>query len=431
MAHLRETLNAEATSARFRRTATAFTRQRQLPMSRVALLIMRGHKVSQQTALNKVFTELGAADQVPTSSAYCQARQKLDPALFGQLNQQIVNDFYTLSRDDQSLNRWHGHRLVGADGTRLNLPDTSETRRVFSIAVNQHTDDVQATAVVLYDLGNDWGLAASLGPVSSEKGPLFQQLWAATQPGDVLVLDRNFADYELIARALQAGRHVVIRCPHQFKAVKAFWAAPTDDQVVDLRAPDAAGLREWVHHGVLPPTLHVRLLKFTLPSGDTEVLLTDLCDPTPYPRAEFFTLYGRRWNQETYYHRFKHICEVERWSGPRVLTIQQDFFGVLFLMTLESILTQSAQHALTQRDQRRQPHTRAQVNRAISYVALLDQVVPLLLDTQVPLDETVAQLQQLFQTNPTRQRPGRRTSRPEPKDSRRLRYLSDPKRLTA
>ncbi len=387
--------------------------------------------MSQQTALNKVFTELAAADQVPTSSAYCQARQKLDPALFVHLNQQIVTDFYTLSADDQSLERWHGHRLLGADGTLLNLPDTPETRRVFSVAANQHTDYVQATAVVLYDLGNDLGLAASLGPVSGEKGPLFQSLWADTQPGDVLVLDRNFADYELIARAMQACRHVVIRCPYQFNAVKAFGEASINDQVIDLVAPDAAGLRELVQHGVLPPTVRVRLLKFTLPSGDTEVLLTDLCDSMAYPRPEFFTLYGRRWNQETYYHRFKHIFEVERWSGQRVLTIQQDFFGVLFLTTLESILAQSAQQALTRRDQHRRPRTRAQVNRAISYVALLDQVVPLLLDTHVSLEDTLAQLQHLFQTSPTRQRPGRRTTRPEPKYSRRVRYLLYQKRLTA
>ncbi len=428
---MRDTLRAAATSARFRRTATAFTRQRQLPLSRVAVLIVRGHKVSQQTALNKVFSELAVVEQVPTSSAYCQARQKLDPALFVHLNQQLVTDFYTLSADDHSLVRWHGHRLLGVDGTLLNLPDTAETRRVFSVASNQHTDYVQATAVVLYDLGNDLGLAASLGPISGEKGPLFQQLWAATQPDDVSVLDRNFADYELIARAVQAGRHVVIRCPYQFNAIKAFREAPTNDQVIDLSAPDAASLRELVRQRVLPPTLRVRLLKFTLPSGETEVLLTDLCDPTRYSRAEFFPLYGRRWQQETYYHRFKHIFEVERWSGQRVLAICQDFFGVLFLMTLESILAQSAQQTLTQRDYQRQPRTRAQVNRAISYVAVLDHVVQLLLEEHVPLEEILAQLRHLCQTTPTRQRPGRRTTRPEPKYSRRVRYLLYQKRLTA
>ena len=76
----------------------------------------------------------------------CRTRQKLDSALFVHLNQQTVTDSYTLSADDQSLDGWHGHRLRGADGTLLNVPDTPETRRVFSVAANQHTAYVQAAA---------------------------------------------------------------------------------------------------------------------------------------------------------------------------------------------------------------------------------------------------------------------------------------------
>lgn len=428
---MRETLTAEATCIQFRVHPTDFTRRRQLTLPRVAVLILRGHKVSQQNALNKVFDELATVATVPTGSAYCQARQKVRPELFAQLNQQTVTDFYTLSANDASLVRWHGHRLLGADGTRLNVPDTPETRRRFSVIANQHTDYVQATAVVLYDLGNDLGLAAHLGPLSGEKHPLFQHLWTATQPGDLLVLDRNFADYELIAHALHDGRHVVIRCPRQFTAVKAFWDSPADDQVLDVVAPDAANLRALVRQGQVPTQLRLRLLKFTLPSGETEVLLTDLCDATRYPHAEFFRLYGRRWGQETYYDRFKHIFEVERWSGQSVFTVHQDFFGVLFLTTLESVLTPSAQTALTHGDQARQPKTHAQVNRAVSYVALVDHVVALLLQAPRSPEETLAQLHHLFQMTPTRQRPGRQVKRRPLKYSRRVRYLLYRKRLTA
>lgn len=332
----------------------------------VALLILRGHKVSQQNALNKTFRELDALADVPSGSAYCQARQKLRPELFAQLTQQTVADFYALSATEASLYRWHGHRILGADGTTLNLPDTPELRDTFSVVSNQHTNYVQATAVVLYAVGNDLGLAASLGPVSGEKTPRFERLWSATRAGDVLVLDRNFAAYEIIARAMHSGRHVVIRCPRQFKLVKAFGDSPAQDQVVPLHAPDAAGLRAWVRAGILPSTLQVRLLKFTLPSGETEVLLTDLCDAHAYPHADFYPLDGRRCGQETYYARFKHIFAVERWSGHSGWVIQQDSFGGLFLSTLESVLAQSAQTTLAARDQQRQPETKAQVNRAVS-----------------------------------------------------------------
>ena len=62
---------------------------------------------------------------------------------------------------------WHGHRLIGGDGTRLNLPDTEELRAHFGVHRNQHlgtqNDHMQATAVVLHDLLNDLGLRSVLG----------------------------------------------------------------------------------------------------------------------------------------------------------------------------------------------------------------------------------------------------------------------------
>jgi hypothetical protein len=431
LARLRATLHADATRIRFRRQPQAFTRQRCLPFARLAVLVLRGHKVSQQNALNKVFRELDALPDLPTASAYSQARQKLDPQLFAALNAQLVADFYALSTEDGSLVRWWGHRLLGADGTRLNVPDTPALRSHFGVQGNQHETFPQATAVVLYDLGNDLGLAATFDCVSGEKTPLCSELWTHTQPNDVLVLDRNFADYEIIASAVQTGRHVVIRCPYQFNAVKAFWDSDATDAPVTLGVPDSPFLRPKVRAGTLPATLPVRLLKFTLPSGETEVLLTTLLDVAAYPHAAFYPLYARRWAQETYYDRLKNIFEVERWSGQSLLTLQQDFFGVVFLMTLESILAQDTQAVLTARDQRRQPKTPSQVNRAVSYVALVDHAVALLLDPRASPEQTLADLQQLFQTTPTRQRPGRHVPRPKRKPSKQVRYHKFRKRLSA
>src|SRR5258706_437460 len=92
-----------------------------------------------------------------------------------------------------------------------------------------------------------------------------------------------------------------------------------------------------------------------------------------YPHAEFKEVYHWRWNEETYFGRIKNIFEVERFSGFSEVAIKQDFFGVIFLATLESILAKSAQADLSARDIKRQTKTRARVNRAISYLALVDR----------------------------------------------------------
>lgn len=429
---MRDELQSEKTRADFRVHSSDFTRTRLLTLPVVALSILRGHKVSQQNALNKVFRELDQIESVPTASAYCQARQKLKPELFARLNQLVVENFYRLYEADGAVKRWHGRRLLGADGTKLNLPDTEDLRTAFTVHSNQHEQFVQATAVVLHDLLNDIGLKASLGPVSGEKRPLLEQLWDATEESDVLVLDRNFGDYSIVAWAVMTRRDVIIRCRRQsFSVVEEFWQSDKTDAIVTLNVSQFAKTQRYVRHHNLPESVRVRLLKFTLPSGETEVLLTTLCDRRQYPRKEFYTVYGWRWSDETYYDRIKNIFEVERFSGTTEQIIRQDFFGVIFLSTLESVLTKSAQAVLSERDQARETETQAKVNRAVSYVALVDEAIGLLLDEQVHPEDALDRLRQLFQKNPTRNRAGRKYERLKLKHSRKLRYHRYRKRLLA
>jgi hypothetical protein len=89
-------LNAPELVKRFRVGVTDFTRQRVLTFSVVVVLILRGHKLSMQTALNKFFRALGELFRVVTASAYSQARQKLKPAVFIHLNEVVWKDYYAL-----------------------------------------------------------------------------------------------------------------------------------------------------------------------------------------------------------------------------------------------------------------------------------------------------------------------------------------------
>lgn len=429
---MREELQTEQTRINYRVNPLDFTRKRTLTFPIVALSILRGHKVSQQNALNKVFRELDQLEAVPTASAYCQARQKLKPELFARLNQMVVEDFYRLYEADGTVKRWRGHRLLGADGTKLNLPDTKSSRAAFTVHSNQHEEFVQATAVVLHDLLNDIGLKASLGPVSGEKRPLLEQLWEATSENDILVLDRNFGDYSIVAWSVVTKRDVIIRCRRQsFSVVEEFWQSDKLEAIVTLSVSQSAETKRFVGQHGLPETVRVRLLKFTLPTGETEVLLTTLCDQRQYPRKEFYTVYGWRWSDETYYDRIKNIFEVERFSGASEQVIRQDFFGVIFLSTLESVLSKSAQQVLSERDEARKTKTQAKVNRAVSYVSLVDEAVGLLLDERVHTEDVLERLRQLFQKNPTRHRAGRKYDRRKLKHSRKLRYHRYRKRLLA
>jgi hypothetical protein len=269
--------------------------------------------------------------QVVTASAYSQARQKGEPEVFVHLTEVAGDEYYTRYGAEGEVERWHGQRLVGVEGSYFNLPDTEETRREFSVQTNQYAggDQVQGLASVLYELRNDLGLSAALGPKQAEKNLLVEPHGGATRAGDVLGWERAYADYSVMAAIVAQQSHFLIRLPRQsFTAVNAFWAAPAQEQGVTLTV--TAKARRYVKEQQLPTTLRVRLLKVVLPTGEVEVLGTDLLDGRTYPAAEFGIDYGWRWQHETDHARLKNIFAVERLRGTSLQALKQDFYGVVF-----------------------------------------------------------------------------------------------------
>ncbi len=421
----------------YRKSPKDFTRQRILPFSYLVVLMLSGHKLSLQNALNKFFKSLGKVFQVPTGSAYCQSRQKIKAEVFVHLNASVRDDFYELYGAEKKVKKWLGHRLLGSDGTYLNLPDTKELRSAFSVHRNQHQGEqfayVQALGMVLYDLRNDIGVRGVLAPShTAEKSLLFNQLWSQLQAGDVLVLDRNSADYTIISQAVRDQIEVVIRCPRQsLKAVMEFFQSRDRERIVKLSVPQSVRTQKYVKENDLPEEVTVRLLKFKLANGEEEVLLTSLCDQKKYRRKEFFKVYGWRWGDETYYDRLKNIFELERFSGLSEESIKQDFYGVIFLATLESVLSQETESEMQEMAAERETKTMPQVNHAISYVALVGEVAKLLLDPEVSVKETLRELKHLFRRNPSRVRKGRRYERKKVSHAHKLRYHRYTKRVLA
>jgi len=129
----------------------------------------------------------------------------------------------------------------------------------------------------------------------------------------------------------------------------------------------------------------------------------------------------------------KAIFEVERLSGKTVRAIKQDFYGVLFLATLESVLGKRDEEALAEQQRKRQKKKNGvyQINRAVSYVGMVERVVELLLSEQES-GEILNQLHHLFRTNPSQARTGRHNERNKAlRYAHKLRYHKYKKRVIA
>lgn len=404
----RRLLNDEGFKRRHCASDQAFTRVRCWPCAVVLVVILRKSVKSLQNVINEAMAWLMVAPV--TASAFSQARYKLQHTAFIELNQQAV----VASRyQEANFRTFWGFRVLAIDGSKLHLPDTDDVRDALGTIAYSNGKDPQiqgehpyALASVLYDVLNRIALDATLGRTDAYEVDLAIGHLAHTGSMDLLILDRNYPAYRLLAELTQRERHFVIRCSAASFAVarQMLRGEGSDSQVVTL-AP-GAGQAPLIRQQGLPMTLTVRFVRVRLSTGEWEVLVTSLRDEVAYPTADFLELYHWRWGVETFYGLLKSRLDLENFSGLGAEAVRQDFHATVYLTGLESLLTDAAQAQLEAKTTQH-PQT---VNRAVSFNAIKHHALDLLcsdLDT-LPLME---RLTALFLTHPTCARPQRHPPR--------------------
>jgi len=346
-----------------------------------------------------------------TASAYSQARYKLKHTAFIELNQKAVVD--TLYANDDYQRFW-GYRLLAIDGSKIRLPDTDEMMAEFgSIAYSNGKDTTvqgehaYALASVMYDVLNRIALTAELASADAYEVDLAITHLAHTNAKDLLIMDRNYPSYRMLAELHRSDLDYVIRCSAASFAVarQMLKGQGAASQRVTLRpcAQQAPMIRELG----LPQSLSVRFVRVQLDTGEWEVLVTSLWDDSQYPTEGFRELYYFRWGIETFYGLLKTRLELENFTGIGAEAVRQDFFSTLYLSGLETLLTEPAQNQLNQKDT---VHPQV-VNRAVSFNAIKDQALALLFLSELKTEILLDRLTGLFLMNPCLERKGRNPPR--------------------
>jgi len=162
-------------------------------------MMLSGMCTSVQAALDEMVTQsYGLTGRVRECSdrAFAKMRRGFSAQVFGQLNVTLL----ALARPLIDAHRWHGLRVVAADGSRVRV----STRRGAEL-------DADHYAFALYLPGAELTLHASLHPADgSERQMLFESL-DATAPDDLLVLDRGLIGNTMEAILVQAQRAFCVR----------------------------------------------------------------------------------------------------------------------------------------------------------------------------------------------------------------------------
>jgi hypothetical protein len=413
IAQIRARIFAADFCARHRVRSADFTRERVLTFPVVMLLLLQKTTKSIQRHLHSFFHQLGLpADAGPvTPGGWTQARAKLSHTAFIELNQQILLPGWYGPEQAKYRRTWRGHRLLGVDGSVLRLPSHPRVFETFGAhTVANHLGETGTTYAparlsVLYDLLNRVGLDARLEAVAASEVELAAAQLEHVEKNDVLVWDRGFTGFVLMAQTLARGAHFIGRCSQgSFAAAQELFRVNRAGKSKIVKLVAAFDQRAKLQALGLPAELVVRFVSVRLPTKELEVLATSLLEQTLYPTPEFLEVYHWRWNHETYHQMLKGRLDLENWSGQTVAAVRQDVQAAVFLSNLESLLSQEPQEQLSAEDgARRYP---AQINRAVSYHALKERMLDLLW-SQRPIEEVLEQIQRWMRSNPVSVRPDR------------------------
>jgi hypothetical protein len=318
-----------------------FTRHRKITFTHLIVLLTQGLTRSIQRELNSFYQKITGSDfslQHVTKGAFTQARAKLKPSAFAELNQVGINSFYK----NAPYNTWRGYRLLSVDGSTAVLPKHKSVVKEFGTTnFGPYANSPRSVARIsmLYDVLNFTTLDARMDKYDACERDLARKHFDYIEPAkDLLLLDRGYPSLSLMFEMQQRGIDYCMRMREDWwLEVRKMIAAGEKDKIVTFKLP-ATNKDLLKQYNTSNGNIQCRLVVVDLPGGGAEVLCTSVLDKAKLPYGCFVTLYHYRWNIEEGYKLYKCRMQLEAFSGKTALAVKQDFFAKVFMMTTTAVL---------------------------------------------------------------------------------------------
>ena len=351
----------------FRSSDKDFTRNRKLPLEKLAFLIARLCKKTLSREIESYFKDIGIEEECSVS-AFIQQRKKLAPAFFNVWNQYLCRTWYELNAD--RIKRFGKYRVVAVDGSNVTLINKEQLTAHFSGQGNGVSTYTIGKTFYYYDVLNELVLFSKIG--SYRTGELTMAYSMTDRIGEdmLTIYDRNFFNYRMMALHMlqEVERKFVIRANETTRIVKAFIASGKTSSMVQMKPSKKMmeGMYQSGYKITERDVLNVRFVRVEL-KNSIEVIATNLWEEE-YETSIFKDLYFMRWGVETNISSQKNIMQLESFSGLNVRAIEQDFYATIFMTNLQSVLLKPAQEQVDKEPKRRKYPMK--INRNKSFAEL-------------------------------------------------------------
>ena len=281
------------------------------PVTLWAFLSQMLHKAEQRScvaAVARVVVLLAALGHKPCSGntgAYCRARARLPEAVIRRLTLRMAKG---CEEAVPSSWLWHGRHVKLVDGTTASMPDTEANQAKYP----QHSAQDEGVGfpivrmVLLFSLATGMLCDMAMGPYQGKETgepALFRELFSRLEADDIVLGDRYYCSYFIIALLKELGVDFVVRL-HQARTVdfrRGRRLGPGDHLVRWIR-PARPTWMDQETYDRMPASIELRevLVQVNQPGFRVAslVVVTTLCDVEEYPAEEIAELYRGRWLAE-------------------------------------------------------------------------------------------------------------------------------------
>jgi putative transposase len=249
---------------------------------------------------------------------YCRARAKLPTAVLQRLTLQLAA---RLEEAAPSAWLWKGRHVQLVDGCTVTLPDTEANQQAYPQPPTQKPGlgFPLMRLVVLLSLATALLQGLATGPYQGKESgetALFRTLVDSLAPGTVVLADRFFCSYFMLALLQKRGVDAVVRL-HQRRSsdFRTGRRLGPDDHLVVWRKPQRPEWMDEATYAAMPAALQVREVRKTVTRRGYRVkhlhVITTLVDAEAYTTEEIADLYHKRWHVELDIRAIKSTLKME------------------------------------------------------------------------------------------------------------------------
>lgn len=252
------------------------------------------------------------------TGAYCKARAKLVVPFLRRLTYTVGN-----AAEDAAPDAWRclGRRTLLVDGFTTTADDTPANQAVYPQPKSQKPGlgFPMIRVVVLLTFATAGVVGAAWGPEQGKETgetALLRQLFDQLRAGDLVVADRYYCSYWMIALLANLQVDVVFRL-HQRRRYdfRRGRRLGPEDHVVQWHKPQRPQWMTEALYAQMPETLTVREMRFAIHQNGSRThsitVATTLLDAQRHRRTDLAEVYHKRWHAETDIGALKQTLKLE------------------------------------------------------------------------------------------------------------------------